>query len=99
MKSIDFNVFGGFSPIFGPTSLRIRQGFLKILIFPKIPNFEIKISRRLLNGFQNFWMIMKGEITLFLENRVRAFGEVSFDIFGWGKDSVFSENPLSQLQY
>ena len=30
--------------------------------FSKISNFEIKISRRLLNGFWKFWMIMKGEV-------------------------------------
>ena len=42
--------------------LKSAQDFPDFRKFPKNPNFEIKISRRLLNGFQNFWMIMKGEI-------------------------------------
>ena len=34
-------------------------------------------------------MIRKADTELFLENLVRAFGEVSFDISGWNTDSVF----------
>ena len=76
--------------------MKSAQDFPDFRKFPKNPNFEIEISRRLLDGFQKKMMIMKGETQLFPENRVRTFGEVFFDIFGWGKDSVFSENPLSQ---
>ena len=41
--------------------LKSAQDFPDFRKFPKNPNFEIKISRRLLNGFKFFWMIMKVE--------------------------------------
>ena len=88
-----------FLPFLDQNRSESDKDFWKYWFFRKISNFEIKISRRLLNGFQKFWMIMKGEIWLFLENWVSTFGKVFFDIFGWGKRSGFSEKSLSQPHY